>query len=46
MAILHETAQSLRDLDRLAHAAMKDAVRRKKKLVERDAVLRVVEANR
>lgn len=46
MAILHETAQSLRDLDRLAQATMKDAVRRKKKLIERDAVLRVVELNR
>lgn len=46
MAMLHEAAQGLRDLDRLAQAAMKDVVRRKKKLVERDAILRVVEINR
>jgi len=46
IAILHEAAQGLRDLDRLAQSSMKDAARRKKKLVERDAVLRVSESNR
>jgi len=46
IAILHEAAQGLRYLDRLAQAAMRDAVRRKKKLVERDAVLRVAESHR
>ena len=45
-AILHEAAQGLRDLDRLAQSALKDAARRKKKLVERDVVLRVAESNR
>jgi type II secretory pathway predicted ATPase ExeA len=46
IAILHEAAQGLRDLDRLAQSALKDAARRKKKLVERDIVLRVAESNR
>jgi general secretion pathway protein A len=46
IGLLHEAAQGLRDLDRLAHCAMKDAAKRKKKLVERDAVLRVSESNR
>ncbi len=46
IAILHEAAQGLRDLDRLAQSALKDAARRKKKLVERDVVLRVAESNR
>ena len=36
----------LRDLDRLAEAAMRDAGRRKRKLVERDAVMRVADADR
>jgi len=46
IAILHEAAGGLRDLDRLAEAAMRDAGRRKKKLVERDVVMRVAEADR
>jgi type II secretory pathway predicted ATPase ExeA len=46
IAMLHEAAAGLRDLDRLADAAMKDACRRKKKLVERDAVMRVAGVDR
>lgn len=46
IAILHEAAGGLRDLDRLAEASLRDAWRRKKKLVERDAVMRVAEADR
>ena len=45
IAILHEAAHGLRDLDRLAEAAMRDAFRRRKKLVERDAVMRAVAAD-
>jgi hypothetical protein len=42
--MLHEAAAgSLRDLDRLATAALRDAARRKRKLVERDAITRVVD---
>lgn len=45
LAMLHEAAAgSLRDLDRLVTAAFRDAARRKKKLVERDAITRVVDA--
>ena len=44
IALLHEAAGVLRDLDRLAEAALRDAYRRKKKLVERDVILRVAEA--
>ena len=44
LAMLHEAAAgSLRDLDRLATAALRDAARRKRKLVERDAITRVVD---
>lgn len=46
IAILHEAATGLRDLDRLAQASLKDAARRKKKRVERDTVMRLAEANR
>jgi general secretion pathway protein A len=46
IALLHEAAAGLRDLDRLADAAMRDACRRKKKLVERDVVMRVAGADR
>lgn len=47
IAMLHEAAGGgLRDLDRLAEASMRDAWRRKKKLVERDAVLRCADADR
>jgi type II secretory pathway predicted ATPase ExeA len=45
MAALHELSQgSLRDIDRLAGGALRDAAKRKKKLVDRDLVLRVSEA--
>jgi general secretion pathway protein A len=44
LAMLHEAASGgLRDVDRLATTALRDAVRRKKKLVERDAVLRAAD---
>ena len=42
LALLHEVAgSSLRELDRLATDALREAARRKKKLVERDVVERV-----
>lgn len=42
VAEIHEHAKgSLRDTDRVATAAMRDAARRKKKLVDRDAVVHV-----
>jgi general secretion pathway protein A len=42
LAMLHEAANgSLRDLDRLATASLREAARRKRKLVERDVVGRV-----
>ncbi len=34
----------MRDIDRLATAALREAARRKRKLVERDAVARVIDA--
>ena len=44
LAMLHEAAAgSLRDVDRLATAALRDAARRKRKLVERDAISRVLD---
>jgi type II secretory pathway predicted ATPase ExeA len=44
VALLHEaTAGALRDLDRLATAALREATRRKKRLVERDLVVRLLE---
>jgi general secretion pathway protein A len=43
LTALHEAAgSSLREIDRLATAAMREAARRKKKLVERDVMARVV----
>ena len=46
-AMIHEAALgSLRDIDRLATAALREAARRKRKLVERDAVARVVAVTR
>ena len=43
LAALHEAAgSSLREIDRLATAALREAARRKKKLVERDVMARVV----
>src|SRR5882672_9150866 len=44
LAALHELSQgALREIDRLAAAALRDAARRKKKLVDREIVLRVGE---
>lgn len=44
LAALHELSQgSLREIDRLATAALRDAARRKKKLVDRDVITRVAE---
>jgi general secretion pathway protein A len=46
VAMLHEAGfGSLRDLDRLATAALRTAARRKKKLVERDVIASVVDAD-
>ncbi|MEI2637432.1 MAG: hypothetical protein V9F03_00275 [Microthrixaceae bacterium] len=45
VAALHELSQgSLREIDRLATAALREAARRKKKLVDKDVVLRVAES--
>jgi type II secretory pathway predicted ATPase ExeA len=45
LAALHELSQgALREIDRLATAAMREATRRKKKLVDRDVLTRVAEA--
>ena len=45
LATLHELSQgALREIDRLATAALREAVRRKKKLVDRDVVTRVGQA--
>jgi len=45
LAALHEISQgSLRDIDRLAGGALRDAAKRKKKLVDRELVHRVSEA--
>ena len=45
-ALLHEaTAGAMRDLDRLAAAALRETARKKRKLVERDVVARVIEAD-
>lgn len=45
-ALLHEaTAGAMRDIDRPAAAALRESARRKRKLVERDAVARVIEAD-
>jgi type II secretory pathway predicted ATPase ExeA len=44
--LLHEaTAGAMRDLDRLAAAALRETARKKRKLVERDVVGRVIEAD-
>jgi general secretion pathway protein A len=43
LAVLHEAAgSSLREIDRIATGALREAARRKKKLVERDVVTRLV----
>jgi general secretion pathway protein A len=47
VAMLHEAAAgSLRDIDRLATASLKETARRKKKLVERDSLARVIDLDR
>jgi type II secretory pathway predicted ATPase ExeA len=44
-AMLHEAASgALREVDRLATAALREAARKKRKLVERDVVSRVIDA--
>ena len=44
--LLHEaTVGAMRDLDRLAAAALRETARKKHKLVERDVVERVIEAD-
>ena len=46
VAMLHEaTAGAMRDLDRLATGALRETARKKRKLVERDVVIRVIEAD-
>jgi len=45
IAMLHEAATgALRDIDRLATACLREVARKKKKLVERDTVARVLDA--
>jgi general secretion pathway protein A len=44
--VLHEaTGGAMRDLDRLCAAALRETTRKKRKLVERDVVARVIEAD-
>ena len=44
--MLHEAANgSLREVDRLATTALREAARRKKKLIEREVLARVVDAD-
>jgi len=46
IALIHEaTLGSMRDIDRLATATLRDAARKKKKLVERDLASRAIEAS-
>ena len=46
IAILHEAAfGSLRDIDRVAHKALLMSSRRRRKLVERDAIQAIVQAD-
>lgn len=46
IVLLHEaTVGAMRDLDRLATAALRETARKKRKLVERDVVVRVIEAD-
>ena len=46
IVLLHEaTAGAMRDLDRLCTAALRETARKKRKLVERDVVARVIEAD-
>ncbi len=44
--MIHEAAMGgMRDADRLATAALREAARKKRKLVERDAVARTIDAH-
>jgi len=46
IAMIHEAAVgAMRDIDRVATAALRDTARRKRKLVERDVIARVLEAD-
>jgi type II secretory pathway predicted ATPase ExeA len=46
LMLLHEaTAGAMREIDRIAAHALRDAARKKKPLVERDMVARIIEAN-
>lgn len=46
IAIIHEAASgSLRDIDRVAHNALRNSARRKRKLVERDVVQSILQAD-
>lgn len=46
IAIIHEAASgSLRDIDRVAHNALRSSARRKRKLVERDVVQAILQAD-
>lgn len=46
VAMVHEAATgTLRDVDRIATNALRDAARKKRKLVERDTVIKVLEAD-
>jgi hypothetical protein len=45
ITMLHEaTFGSLRDIDRIAHAALRASVRRKRKSVERDIISRILKS--
>jgi general secretion pathway protein A len=43
VALLHETAGAMRDIDRLAAAALREAARRKRRLVDGEILARVIE---
>ena len=46
IAMLHEAASgALRDLDRLATAALRETARKKRKLVEREVLARIVDSD-
>jgi general secretion pathway protein A len=46
IAMLHEaTSGSLRDVDRIAHSALRLASRKKRKLVERDVIQAVLQSS-
>jgi len=46
VAMMHESASgALRDLDRLATAALRESARKKRKLVERDVLARIVDSD-